>query len=93
MNDKNPAILKAERLRAVMNMPEYEITLGAWIQEAHNEALHNMTTAIEPYQFHSAQGAYKAISSLKENIEYVLRAEKVALEAIQKNLQRKLNSV
>lgn len=89
MTKRDPAILRAESLRAILAMPEYERLLGAWIQEAKNAALHDMTTAKEPYEFHSAQGAYKAMLALVENFERVFVAEQAAVEKAQKKMTNK----
>lgn len=78
MTKKDPAILRAERLRAIISMPEYEATIGGWIKEAYESALHYMTEAREVCEFHQAQGAYKAIEALKSQFETVFQAEKLA---------------
>lgn len=67
-----------------MAMPEYDITVGAWLREAHAEALHNLTTAKEPHEFHAAQGAYRALDQLKEQFDQVFAAEKAAIAKIKR---------
>ena len=74
------ALRNATRLRTVVNMPEYTQTIGAWLNEAHTSALHELTTATEPHEFHKAQGAYNAIQSIQQQFESVWAAEKAALE-------------
>jgi hypothetical protein len=81
---KDPSIARAEALRVIMNMPEYERTIGAWIKEAHLSALHNMTQAKETHDFLSSQGAYNAINALSEQFDKVFAAEKVALSKLNK---------
>lgn len=80
MTTKEPAIIRAERLRAVMAMPEYEVTIGAWVDEAYKSALHGLTTAKDPNEVYAAQGAYRSVSSLKEQFEQVFRAEQAVIE-------------
>ena len=89
MTNKDPVILRAERLRAILNMPEYANLIGAWIEEARSSALHSMTNAKEPYEFHSAQGAYKAIESLRDQFNRVFAMEKVAVDKLNKILTKK----
>lgn len=84
MSKREPAIVKAERLRAVMSMPEYGSTIGAWISEAETAALHDMTEAKEPHEFHNAQGAYKAVRSIREQFDRVFAAEAAAIDAASK---------
>ena len=84
MTGKDPAILRAERLRVITSMPEYSATIGKWIAEAHDAALHDMTNAKEPYEFHAAQGAYKAVKSLMDQFDGVNIAEDIALKKKQK---------
>jgi hypothetical protein len=81
----NPAIRRAERLRIIMAMPEYESTIGQWIDEAHKNALHQLTTAIDPREVHQAQGAFKLVTEIKEQFDHVFNAEKSALRKMQKN--------
>lgn len=88
---KDPAIIRAERLRAVLAMPEYSSTIGAWIEEAYQEALHNMTSSKEPYEFHSAQGAYKAVTLIREQFERVFALEKAAREKQTKKTKENKN--
>lgn len=76
----DPRILRAERLRAIMNMPEYHDTLGAWIEEAYRSALHKLSSAVEVHDVHRAQGSYEQISSLRDMFEKVFREEEVAVE-------------
>lgn len=85
---KDPAILRAEQLRAIMQMPEYGRTIGAWITEAHTAALHDMTTAKEPYEFHTAQGAYKAIQELKDQFDKTFLAEDAAINKLNKQREK-----
>jgi len=76
----DPRILRAERLRTIIRMPEYEATIGQWLKEAHATVLHNLVKAVEPHDVHRAQGAYSAIQSLMEQFEAVWTAEDAALE-------------
>lgn len=92
MTKRDPAILRAERLRIIMNMPEYTDTVGAWIEEAHREALHKMTTAKEPHEFHSAQGAYNTMETLRERFNAVFQCERAALTKNEKRLARQRDS-
>ena len=81
---KDPAIVRAERLRAVMAMPEYKQTVEAWILDAFNDALHQMESAKEVYEFHRAQGAYSSLKALKDQFDQVFVAERAALERLNK---------
>jgi len=81
---RDQAVLRAERLRAVMAMPEYKSTVGAWIEDAKNSALHEMEIAVEPHQFHSAQGAYKAMKGIAEQFERVFAMERAAIAKLEK---------
>lgn len=80
MTKKDPNILRAERLRAVMNMPEYEVTIGAWLKEAKSEADYQLQTATEPHEIHRAQGKVALIRSIDEQFERVFACEKKSLE-------------
>lgn len=80
--------LRAERLRAVTSMPEYQDTIGKWIEDGLAQALHDMTSAKEPQEFHAAQGAYKAITSLKDTIQQVFIKEDAAIKKDQKKLTK-----
>lgn len=84
MRKLDQAIRRAESLRAVISMPEYNRTIGAWLNEAHTSALYKLTTAKEPHEFHQAQGAYNAIQSIRENFESVWASERAAVERKQK---------
>ena len=84
----DPDIRRAEKLRAIISMPEYGATIGNWLTEAHASALHEMTTATEPHEFHSAQGAYRLIQSIQEQFERVFIAEKAAVEKTQKKIRK-----
>jgi hypothetical protein len=81
---KEQAILRAERLRAVMSMPEYKTTVGAWLEDAKSSALHEMEVAVEPHQFHSAQGAYKAMKGILEQFDRVFALEQAAINKMEK---------
>ena len=86
----DPRILKAERLRAIQNMPEYHATIGAWIDEAFKEALHNLSIAVEVHEVHRAQGAFTALTSFKDNFDKVFQAEDAAVEKKLKKTARVL---
>lgn len=87
----DPNILRAERLRAIMNMPEYHATIGAWLEEAIKEAQHNLASAIEVHEVHRAQGSFTAINSFKDNFDKVFRAEDVAVDRKLKKTNKVLN--
>ncbi len=72
-------------------MSEYGDTLGAWLNEAHKQAIHDMSAAKEPYDFFRAQGAYAAISSIFERIDRIYAAEEAALKK-QKDEHDRLSS-
>lgn len=74
----HPAILRAMRLRTIVEMPEYKDTIGAWIVRAKDDALYSMTTATEPHEVHRAQGAYNALIALIDQVEIVFSAERLA---------------
>lgn len=84
MTNKDPAILRAERLRAIIQMPEYGDTIGKWLDEACEQALHDMTQAVEPHQFHSAQGAYRALNAFKDQFARVFSAEQSVVDREQR---------
>lgn len=84
MQKIDQVILRAERLRSVMAMPEYEATIGAWIKEGFREAQHNLHVAVEPYQMHRAQGYFSAMQNLQEQIDRVFELEKAAHEKVAK---------
>lgn len=77
---RDPALVRADRLRAITSMPEYYATIGSWIDEGHKEALHNLTSAKEVHEIHRAQGGYAAMNSLKEQFDKVFAMENVILE-------------
>lgn len=79
MTTRDPSLIKAERLRAVMSMPEYADTIGKWLEESMASSLHEMTHA-EPDKFLSHQGAYRALSEIKDQIESTFLAEESALK-------------
>lgn len=88
MARRDPAIVRAEKLRMLMSLPEYKETVAAWIEEAHRSALHDMTAAKEPYQFHAAQGAYNAIETIRQQFERVFSSEKAAIAKLEKTRNR-----
>lgn len=85
---QNFAILRASRLRAIMAMTGYEETINRWIEEALTQALHDMAVAKEPNEMFAAQGAYKAVESIKDQFAGVFSAEKGALNKIEKTLEK-----
>lgn len=87
MTKRDRSVLLAERLRAVTSMPEYEDTIGRWIEDIHQEALHEMSTAKDQVQFHQSQGAYRTITSLIDRIAATFSAEKAAVAKNQKKMQ------
>jgi hypothetical protein len=76
----DPNILRAERLRAVMAMPEYASTFGAWLEEAKAQASHSLSTAVEVHHVHRAQGGYQMIQSILDQIDKVFQLEDSAVE-------------
>lgn len=70
-------------------MPEYSQTIGAWLNEAHQAALHGLTTAKEIHEFHQAQGAYAAMQSIRDQFESVWASEKVA---VSKNAKERIET-
>jgi hypothetical protein len=84
MTKPDPAILRASRLRALISMPEYKDTVGLWIQQSNDDALHRMTSAKEPHDFYAAQGAYKQIKALIEQFQSVFDREAAALDKQQR---------
>ncbi len=77
---RDQAIIKAERLRVVLSMPEYKDTIGSWLTDAHSQALREMTSAVELHEIHAAQGAYKVLEQLREQIERVFITEDAVLK-------------
>ncbi len=88
MTIKDPAILRAERLRTIINMPEYKDTIGAWITEGRKSALHNMSVAKEPHEFYAAQGEFRAMQQLEDQFERVFAVEKAAVEKHTRKIQK-----
>lgn len=74
-------------------MPEYKDTIGAWIKEGAKEALHKMSTAKEPYEFHSAQGEFRAMKQLEDQFERVFAMESAAVEKYAKKIQKEIHNV
>jgi hypothetical protein len=87
---RDPVLVRADRLRAIMAMPEYHVTIGAWIDEAGREVLHSLTSAKEVHEIHRAQGAYSAIENLKAQFAKVFASEQVILEKQHKRTQNAL---
>lgn len=78
MTKKDRFILQAERLRAVMAMPEYEVTIGEWIKEALRAANHALHSAQEPIEIYRAQGMLSAVKGISEQFDRVFDLEKAA---------------
>jgi hypothetical protein len=81
-------IVRAEKLRVVIQSNEYRETLGAWIEDAKNKALYDLENATEPHEVHRAQGAYRLIRDLTELITHTFQAEQAALEKLQSKLTK-----
>lgn len=79
MTTRDPSIVQAERLRVVMSMPEYNDTIGKWLDEAMQQALHDMTYA-KPEDFAAHQGAYRALNNIKLQIERTFTTEEAAIK-------------
>lgn len=69
-------------------MPEYKELIGNWIEEEHRSALHRLTEAKDPVEIHQSQGAYAAITSLKDQFDKVFAVEKIALEKKRKTFKK-----
>lgn len=80
MTKQSKAPLLASRLRTVLSMPEYVDTLGAWLSEARQQAVHLMSTSKEPFDFFRAQGSFAAIDAIFQQIDRVYAAEEAALK-------------
>ncbi len=81
MTKKNrKALDRAQKLRIIMEMPEYAQTIGAWLEEAHSSALQGLTSAVDQHEVHRAQGAYRAIQDIREMFAKVFAEEKLAIE-------------
>lgn len=79
---KDPALLRASKLRAIISMPEYSETIGRWIKDLYEAALSDMSVAKEPWTMSVAQGRYSMCKELQENFEKVFLAERAALEKL-----------
>lgn len=79
MPQNDPAILRAEKLRIIQSMPEYKDTIGKFLREAREAALHDMRSAKEPHEFHNSQGAFNAVEALMQQIQKVYDAEQAAI--------------
>lgn len=73
-------ITLASQLRAIVSMPEYEITFGAWLRSSLETTINLMASARTPDEFFHAQGAYHAINNINQQIEAIWQAEQAALE-------------
>lgn len=71
-------------------MPEYHDTIGAWIEDAYKDALHNLAIAVEVPAVHRAQGQFQAIKSLQEQFDKVFSAEEAAVEKQHKKTNKAL---
>lgn len=80
-------ILRAERLRAVINMPEYSATIGTWLEQARESALHELMNAKEHHEIHRAQGAVQILESIKDNFDSVFEMESIALNKNHKKVK------
>ena len=87
---KDPAILRAERLRAIQAMPEYQQTIAEWLKTAKEAALHDLATVQDPNGFFKAQGAYGAIESLLQQFDRVYIAEEAVLNKKTKHKDQNL---
>ena len=87
---RDPTLVRADRLRAIMAMPEYHVTIGAWIEEADRSALHDLMTAKEIHEVHRAQGAVSAMENLKAQFNKVFANEQAILEKQHKKTQNAL---
>ena len=88
MTKRDPALLRAERLRIILSMPEYKDTIGQWIEDAHNDALHRMSTAKETHDFYTAQGSYLTVKAFMDQFNQVFSRETAALEKIQRKMTK-----
>lgn len=80
MNEKkDPAILRAERLRAIQAMPEYRETIQQWLNDAKDDALYKLSTVQGINEFYTSQGAFNALNALTQQFDRVFMAEEAAL--------------
>lgn len=80
MTNQDKAVLEAARLRTVLSMPEYRDTIGKWFEGALMDAFHTLTKATDINEIHAAQGAYKALSQVKDQIEGTFSREEAVLK-------------
>lgn len=88
MQKQDPAILRAERLRAIMSMPGYRETIGSWIDIFYQESLSSMAEAKDQNEMFTAQGKFQIISAIQQQFLSVFNAEKQALVKIQKEFNK-----
>ena len=71
--DVRPEIIRASRLRAVIEMPEYKDTIGKWLQEAKDDALSRIVRLdATPENIQAARGSYMAIQQIQDSIDRTL---------------------
>jgi hypothetical protein len=84
MTNRNAAIVRAEKLRAIMAMPEYKELIGTWLNDAATQAIHALTEATEAHELHRAQGGYQALTALTTQFDQVFAREAAAIAQMQK---------
>ncbi len=71
--ETRPEVLRAARLRAVIEMPEYKDTIGKWLLEAKEDALSRIVRLdASPEQIQAARGSYMAIQQIQDSIDRTL---------------------
>ena len=81
---------RAAQLRLVLSLPEYEQTIGKFINDALEAAQHELEIA-EVTNFQRAQGAHAALKSITDQINRTLVGANKAQEKLEKkNLKDQL---
>lgn len=81
---------KATQLRLVLALPEYQETIGKWIQNAIDSAQHDLETA-DAATFQKAQGAMVALKSITDQVNSTLvGADRAQKKLEEKNLKEQL---
>ena len=84
---------RLERFRAIsflLSTPEYQDTIGAWIDSGYESALKDVLSAKDVNMLLAAQGALSVWTDLKTRIRVAVEAGKAASEAVRK--ENKLKS-
>lgn len=85
MNKPTQAMIEADRIRAVIDDPSYQQTIGQWIDEEYASLPSQMAMEDDQIKNAKLRGQYQALHDIKERIRLVLEsAERDARKLMEK---------